>query len=107
MLAKKFKFPIQNSSQANNSIKKITSPHIIIKIFPHQKEWPRFGVIINKNIARLAVQRNRLKRCIFLYIEGKISIIPPADYIIILQKPVLKEELLDEINNLFNLKIIG
>jgi len=59
------------------------SPYFLIKIFAGDRPVSRFGVIISKAVFKKAVDRNRLKRLIFDFIQKKQSGFKNGDYLII------------------------
>lgn len=95
MLPKKNRIPIQNLSKTN--FKRLSSSNLTLKIFPSTLSFPRFGVIISKKTAKTAVARNLLKRTIFNEVRVIIAKIPPADYLIIINKNLPKENLQKEL----------
>ena len=100
MLAKKFRLPIQ--SVLNKSGRTFRSRSFLIKTFPNQVGFNRFGVVISKKVSKLAVKRNLIKRIIldaakkFVVSENKNKI----DVLIIISPVMIKMEKTDIIKEL-------
>ena len=87
MLAKKYKLPIQLFVGKKGQTLK--GRHFLFKIFPAEKPFSRFGVIISNKVSKKAADRNRLRRQlfnIFQTIQGKL---PIADYLVIIYPSVM------------------
>lgn len=95
MLPKKNRIPIQNLPKTN--FKRLSSSNLTLKIFPSTLSFPRFGIIISKKTAKTAVARNLLKRTAFHVVEIFLKKIKPADYLIIINKNLPKENLQKEL----------
>lgn len=104
MLPKKYRLPIQRLPA--KSIKNIGSPILAVKIFNSNLSHARFGVIISKKINKTAVGRNRLKRLVFAFIQKIFPKIPPADYLIIINKKEADgKELIVELKKVFHVYV--
>lgn len=79
-------------------------PHFLVKIFPSQLSYSRFGVILKKGIAKKAVDRNRARRIFFDAIRKteNATQVPNRDIMIIVGKSALQlktEILISEIQS--------
>ena len=102
MIAKKFKLPIQNF--VGQSGKVIRNPHFILKFFPTNNNFSRFGLVISKKVHAGAVQRNKIKRLIFNLIQTMSEKLPVNDYLVIISPSAQKlsdQEIEHEFRNLF------
>lgn len=63
MLAKKYRLPIQEFVGKNG--RSINGRYFLLKVFPGNLTFNRFGVIISKKVAKQSSRRNRIKRIIF------------------------------------------
>ena len=108
MLARKHRLPIQWIIQRNGKV--IKTPYFLLKIFPNNLEFCRFGIIISKKVDSRSSVRNKIKRIIFqsvrLHLKNQSA--GGKDFLIILS-PVAgilkKQELTQVIEETFN-KII-
>lgn len=71
MLAKKFRFKIQEWLKEKRKITTRRSDFFIIKSRTNDLLFNRFGTIINGKVSRSAVSRNKIKRTIFNFIRLK------------------------------------
>jgi ribonuclease P protein component len=65
---------------------------------------PRLAILLSKKTARLAVDRNKIKRITSHILESSISTLPSKDYLVIPKKQVLTEDnkiLEEDLKNLF------
>ena len=99
MLPKKKKILIQNLPK--KGFVSHRSSFFTLKIFPNQTHSARFGVIISKKVAKLAVHRNQLKRLIFNTLVPLTKQLSAADYLIIVNKPIDLSNVCLEIKKLF------
>ena len=80
--------------------KSINLQTVLIKIAPNSLSYSRFGFIIAKKVAKLAVDRNRSKRLLRSCIEDLFSQIKPGyDFLFIIRKNLAeqrKEILMEE-----------
>lgn len=104
MLNKKFKLPIQRLSRKHNKI--FRTENLTLKTFSSNLPHPRIGVILSKKTAKSAVKRNELKRAVFNSVKTFISNLSPADYLVIINKAIDKEELQKDVQYIFNSTII-
>ncbi|OGY64091.1 MAG: ribonuclease P protein component [Candidatus Harrisonbacteria bacterium RIFCSPLOWO2_02_FULL_41_11] len=88
MLSKKYRLPIQKMLKEKSTA--VKTPYFLIKIFRNSLPYSRFGVIVSKKIARLAVRRNKLRRLVFSLVRPYSKKIGGKDYLIIIS-PAIKE----------------
>lgn len=100
MLAKKYRLPIQDLPK--RGFKSSRSLNLTLKVFSNKLSFPRLGVIISKKTAKAAVKRNELRRVTFNFVKAFFTELTPADYLLIINKELKKEELQKELKNLFN-----
>jgi len=115
MLAKKHRLPIQEFIGKNGRV--IKTPFFLLKIFPNQFPYSRFGIIISKKVLPKSTARNKLKRTIFSEIKlnfcrGQVCFALPdgrqaagRDFLIIVSpkiKELEKEEIIKQLQELFN-----
>ncbi len=62
MLAKRYRLPVQ--SVLRKSGRSIKGRYFLLKVFPNDLAFNRFGVIINKQVSKKSTARNKLKRLI-------------------------------------------
>ena len=62
-----------------------------------KKEKSKFGVIVSKKVASLAVHRNRIKRAIFEAVRRNIDRVPTGYDMIFLPKSSIAKKMTDEI----------
>ncbi|KKT42589.1 MAG: Ribonuclease P protein component [Microgenomates group bacterium GW2011_GWC1_44_37] len=74
--------PIVIASEARQSIS-----HPVGAI--HESPAPRFSILLSKKTARLAVDRNRIKRITSALLSDLLPSFPPADYMVIPKRSVL------------------
>ncbi len=53
----------------------------LLKRLENGLEYPRFGVIVSKKVAKLAVQRHKIKRAFCNCIRSEIGIFENCDYV--------------------------
>lgn len=115
MLSKKLRLPIQlyfsvkggSSFRGKKTGKILKSRYFLLKIFPTEFNYSRFGVVVSSRVSKKAVIRNRLKRIIFNFLKDKYKGLPISDYLFILYSSaasVKKEEIIDELRRILNLK---
>jgi ribonuclease P protein component len=96
MLAKRYKLPVQEVVARTGQT--LRSEYFSLKIFPAtpgaSEKLSRFGVVVSNNVARQAVQRNRIRRAVFRFFKEQYNSFPPADYLAIAHKKAatLKKE---------------
>ena|SRR3989344_3524288 len=100
MLAKKFRLPIQDVLGKRGAT--IKALNFLIKIFPNNLGYNRFGVIISKKVAKQSTKRNKIKRIFFnslktFLFSGKMK----SDYLIIVS-PKITELKKEDIKKLLN-----
>ncbi|MDO8430007.1 MAG: ribonuclease P protein component [bacterium] len=105
MLAKKYRLPIQRVIQKNGKI--IRVPYFLIKFFPNDLKFNRFGIIISKKVDSRSSARNKIKRIIFQAVEffPKDQNINHKDFLIIVSSKAAslkKEELMQGIKEALN-----
>lgn len=100
MLPKKHRLLVQNLPRRGFDLKR--SESISLKIFPSNKSLARFNIIVSKKVAKKAVDRNNLKRSFFSVVETLAPKLPPADYLVIINKPISDKELKSEVKTLFD-----
>lgn len=102
MLAKKYRLPIQDFVGKNGRV--VKTPFFLIKAFPAQFPYSRFGIIINKKAAQKATARNKIKRIIFSALDPKQK--PARDFLIIISpkiKELNKKQIIEYVsNNIFH-----
>ncbi|PIR88973.1 MAG: hypothetical protein COU07_03735 [Candidatus Harrisonbacteria bacterium CG10_big_fil_rev_8_21_14_0_10_40_38] len=102
MLPKRYKLPIQSFVSIRG--KRNSSPHFILVVFPAKCSYPRFGVVIPKKYAQKAVQRNKIKRFFFDFIEENLKNIALGDYLLRVRSSIDVENLgiiNSELSNIF------
>ena len=82
MLAKKYKLPLQSFAGKSGN-KSLRTPYFAIKVFSAIKAYSRFGAVISAKVSKKAVDRNRIRRSIFQWLQIHQSQLPVADYVII------------------------
>lgn len=77
---------------------RVASPHITLLAVPNQLPHPRLGFAVSKKAAKLAVQRNRIKRVVRDSFRLKQDQLPKVDIVVIgkggvgtLDKPELQQ----------------
>lgn len=106
MLSKKFRLPIQNF--INKKGKSVKSRFFLLKDFGTAVGFSRFGIIISAKVSKKAVERNRIKRTLFNFLQDKRNKLPISDYLIIVYPEAAnlkKEELQTEVSKILNLEI--
>lgn len=84
MLAKKYRLPLPTHFTKTHSIGTLL---FTVKIARNTLPYSRFGFIINKHTAPLAVDRNRIKRIYRAIIQENITSFPSGnDYLFIITK---------------------
>lgn len=109
MLSKKYRLPIQDfikqrAVQGGSKFFKVLR-------FKAEKDYSRFGVILGRAVFKKAVDRNKLKRRIFAFIQKNQNRFPLGDFIIIVLPPagefikkIKQAELADELKEIFRLQ---
>lgn len=100
MLSKQNRLPIQNFPR--QGVKNIGSANLVLKIWFGGRPSSRFGVIISKKTAKTAVVRNQMRRAVFIAAEGFLSRLPVADYLLIINKALEKDLLIQEVKDLLS-----
>lgn len=102
MLAKKYRLPIQSVVEKNGRV--VKTPFFLIKVFPSQFPYSRFGIIISKKVAPKAAARNKIKRIIFSALNPDRK--PAKDFLIIAGpkiKELSKKQIIEHVsNNIFH-----
>ncbi len=62
---------------------RVASPHLTLLATPNQLDHPRLGFAVSKKAAKLAVQRNRIKRVIRDSFRLKQNHLPKVDIVVI------------------------
>lgn len=57
--------------------------------FTQTTKIPRFGILLSKKIAKLAVHRNLIRRRISSLLSGMVSSFPQNDYLVIPKRSIL------------------
>ena len=85
-----------------------TSPYFLVKISPNNEQHSRYGFIIGKAAAKLAVDRNRARRLLRSCIEERLDQIAVGhDMLFLLKKGIIdkdRETLSSEIVKLLTIK---
>lgn len=69
-------------SSVFNFRKRISGPFLAIHYRQNQLAWPRLGLVVAKKIARLAVQRNYMKRVLRELFRLRQQQLQPVDLVI-------------------------
>jgi ribonuclease P protein component len=70
---------------------------------PTTSSVPRFSILLSKKTAKLAVDRNRIKRVTSALLAELLPSLPPADYLIIPKRSVLDTPHSDLLSDLSSL----
>lgn len=54
---------------------------------PNDAQQPRLGLVAAKRQVRLAVHRNRIKRCIRESFRQQRALLPQRDFVVIIKRP--------------------
>lgn len=87
MLPKKYRLPIQSVVGKKSHFTK-KSDIFLIKFFDSTLSYRRFGVIVGKQVAAKATERNRIKRIIFQVVRAHTTTTPVMD-VLILTNPLI------------------
>ena len=79
-------------SSVFNLRKRIASPHLVMRYRLNEANVPRLGLIVSKKNAKLAVQRNYMRRVLRELFRLNQHTLPKIDLIIQVQKPFEKPE---------------
>ena len=79
-------------SSVFNLRKRIASPHLVMRYRLNEANVPRLGLIVSKKNAKLAVQRNYMRRVLRDLFRLNQHTLPKIDLIIQVQKPFEKPE---------------
>jgi ribonuclease P protein component len=89
MLAKKFRFPIQNRKAAVFKTIRGSNNYFVVKAAVNDLPYSRFGVVISKKVDKKATKRNEIKRIVFGFIQTKkFYQLSGKDVLIIILPPV-------------------
>lgn len=108
MLAKKFRLPIQlffSASGGKKSGKSIKSRYFLLKIFPSNLTYSRFGIVVSTKVSKKATERNHLKRLIFNFLREKRVSLPIFDYLFILYPSIAsatKKQITEELKKVLS-----
>ncbi|HEY4500070.1 MAG TPA: ribonuclease P protein component [Candidatus Paceibacterota bacterium] len=103
MLPKKYRLPIQGVVGRKSRFTK-KSDIFLLKFFNSTLPHCRFGIIVSKQVAAKAVERNQIKRSIFQALQTYITMIPSMDVLIIVSsaiKRVPKAEIILQLEQCF------
>ena len=94
-----FRFPRQakmvktdDFSSVFNLRKRIASQHLVMRYRLNEVNLPRLGLIVSKKTAKLAVQRNYMRRVLRELFRLNQPQLPIIDLVIQVQKPFKKPE---------------
>lgn len=90
MLSKKQRLPIQFFVGKRGKLAK--GSYFLVKIYDTKEFSSRFGVTVSAKVSKKAVERNRLKRMAYNFIQEYYKKIPVGDYWISVLPPAAKLE---------------
>ena len=79
-------------SSVFNLRKRIASQHLVMRYRMNEANMPRLGLIVSKKTAKLAVQRNYMRRVLRELFRLNQQQLPVVDLVIQVQKPFNKPE---------------
>ena len=79
-------------SSVFNLRKRIASQHLVMRYRINEANMPRLGLIVSKKTAKLAVQRNYMRRVLRELFRLNQQQLPVVDLVIQVQKPFNKPE---------------
>ena len=79
-------------SSVFNLRKRIASQHLVMRYHINEANMPRLGLIVSKKTAKLAVQRNYMRRVLRELFRLNQQQLPVVDLVIQVQKPFNKPE---------------
>ena len=79
-------------SSVFNLRKRIASQHLVMRYRVNEANLPRLGLIVSKKTAKLAVQRNYMRRVLRDLFRLNQQRLPTVDLVIQVQKPFKKPE---------------
>jgi ribonuclease P protein component len=79
-------------SSVFNLRKRIASQHLVLRYRLNEANMPRLGLIVSKKTAKLAVQRNYMRRVLRELFRLNQHNLPALDLVIQVQKPFEKPE---------------
>jgi ribonuclease P protein component len=82
-------------SSVFNLRKRIANKYLVMRYAPNQHQVARLGLIVAKKTAKLAVQRNYMRRVLRELFRLKQHQLPAVDLIIQAQKPFEKPDFLE------------
>ena len=88
-------------SSVFNLRKRIANKHLVMRYRPNHKSSARLGLIVAKKIAKLAVQRNYMRRVLRELFRLKQHELPAVDVVIQVQKVFKKPDFI-EVKQAFN-----
>ena len=88
-------------SSVFNLRKRIANKHLVMRYRPNDKSSARLGLIVAKKIAKLAVQRNYMRRVLRELFRLKQHELPAVDVVIQVQKVFKKPDFI-EVKQAFN-----
>ena len=88
-------------SSVFNLRKRIANKHLVMRYRPNDKSGPRLGLIVAKKIAKLAVQRNYMRRVLRELFRLRQHELPAVDVVIQVQRVFDKPDFI-EVKQAFN-----
>ncbi len=85
MLSKKYRLPIQSFLKTKGKVFK--TPYFLLRIFPANFSYSRFGVVVSRKTAARATERNRLRRLAYNFLRDSRDTYSLGDYIVNLLPP--------------------
>jgi ribonuclease P protein component len=79
-------------SSVFNLRKRIASPHLVMRYRLNEASMPRLGLIVSKKTAKLAVQRNYMRRVLRELFRLNQQQLPEVDLVVQVQKTFEKPE---------------
>jgi ribonuclease P protein component len=79
-------------SSVFNLRKRIASQHLVMRYRPNQLNMPRLGLVVSKKTAKLAVQRNYMRRILRELFRLNQQQLPAVDLVIQVQKAFQQAE---------------
>ncbi len=83
MLAKKYRLPVRSVIGLKGLVRR--GRYLTLKIFPAQRPYARFGVVVSAKVAPKAVERNRVRRALCGVAQPLLPTLPTAEYLLIAQ----------------------
>ena len=79
-------------SSVFNFRKRISGRYLAIHYRYNQLDWPRLGLVIGKKTARLAVQRNYMRRVLRELFRSRQADLQPVDLVVRTQRPFTRSD---------------